>query len=546
MLNHSGITKITNDKNKRNLSGLGPDCRKRDHTGMAKIVRKSSSDWEKDNTKELDLEEFGEIPYGNNHRKDETVPEEGLFIPVRRDPAPKKTYLSNEGSQSIQKEKICKKNKVMKLPPSYELSQKFSAINRVIVYGGILRVYQSGAYIPLDESSYHAMVEKMLTAEKICMNRRPTIKEIRDSYAHLYAELNGEEDTIFQKVKKDENKIVFTNCIYDAATHAVFKHSPNFFTLMPIKAKYIEREVETPVFDYFIESLDVSGEFSTMKTLFLEMLGYISIANPSGKCFFYLAPARDSGKSLFANFIQSIFPDDMVSTESINDLNQRFALADIEKKAICISMDLTSNTLSRDAVARIKNMTGDRKITVDQKYIPRRTVAHNCKFIFGSNHGLKISAPDPAFWERVVVIPFVNTIPRERQDMNLLQQLLKEKDAIMTLAARSLSDLLENNFVFPQTNVAKRLYHEWMGDAANSVLEFVRYCCELMEGVYSFTADLYDKYVEFCEEFCFIPIADTEFAKTISRFYFLKRGKRRKDGKALNGFFGIKIKDESI
>lgn len=424
MLNHSGITKITDDKNKKSLSAIGPDCRKRDHSGKVKIVDKSSYDWEKDSTEELDLGKFGKISQGNNHRKDENVSEKDWFIPVIHDTAKNETGINNWKSQSIQRKEICKKNEVMKLPPSYVLAQKFSACNHAIVYGGILRVYQRGAYIPLDERGYHAMVEKMLTAEKIYMSRRPTVKEIRDSYSHLYAELSGEEDTIFQKVKRDENCIAFSNCIYDAGTRTVLKHSPKFFTLMPIKAKYIDGEVETPVFDYLIGSLDVSGEFSTMKTLFLEMLGYISISNPSGKCFFYLAPAKDSGKSLFANFIQNIFLDDMVSTESINDLNQRFALADIEKKAVCISMDLTSNTLSRDAIARIKNMTGDRKITVDQKYIPRRTVAHNCKFIFGSNHGLKISAPDPAFWERVVVLPFVNTVPKERQDMDLLLSLI--------------------------------------------------------------------------------------------------------------------------
>ena len=445
--------------------------------------------------------------------------------------------------KEVEKQKGVEKSK-MQLPPAYELAMKFRRCRKVIVYGGTLRIYESGAYVAIDENFYHILVEKMLSQGRISMKRRPTVREIRDSFAHLYAELRGEEFSVGVRVKKDENKIVFQNCIYDSIKQKQYPLSQKYMTFVPLRVNYLEGEIRTPAFDNFVRSLDGTGEeFAILKELLLNVLGYISITNPSGKCFFYLAPAMNSGKSLFASFIQEIFPEEMVSTESINDLNQRFAMADIEKKAICVSMDLTASTLTKDAVARIKNITGDRKVTVEQKYVPKKTVVHNCKFLFGSNHPIRIIGSDPAFWERVVIIPFVKSIPKAKQDINLLEKLLEEKDEIMTLAARSIKKLHANNFIFPETSVAKKMKNEWRGDVSNSVVQYVEQNCELQKDGYEFTSDLYEKYMEFCEEYFFDKIAITEFAKEISRKYNLKKGKRRKNGNPRNGFFGIKLKD---
>ena len=503
--------------------------------------------------------------FGTNNEDSEGEMTEELKVSVIKDEKLKANdnLLCNIGSL-LQKERIDKsqqddeitsffkkvekqesvQNQKMELTPAYTLAMKFRRCSRVIVYGGTLRSYSSGAYVAIDENSYHILIEKMLTEGTISMKRRPTVREIRDSYSHLYAELRGEEFYVEERVKKDENKMVFQNCIFDTVEQKQYQLSPKYMAFVPLRVRYLEGEICTPIFDEFVRRLDVTGEeFAILKELLLNVLGYIAIANHSGKCFFYLAPAMNSGKSLFANFVQEIFPEEMVSTESINDLNQRFAMADIEKKAVCISMDLTASTLSKDAVARIKNITGDRKITVEQKYVPKKTVVHNCKFLFGSNHPIKIIGSDPAFWERLVLIPFVKSIPKAKQDMDLLDKLLEEKDEIMTLAARSIKKLYANNFIFPETSVAKKMKNEWRGDVSNSVVQYVEQNCELQKDGYEFTSDLYEKYMEFCEEYFFDKISITEFAKEISRKYNLKKGKRRKNGNPRNGFFGIKLKD---
>ena len=435
--------------------------------------------------------------------------------------------------------------KEMETQPAYELAKRFRRCNYIFMDSGTLRVYRKGAYVPIDLCSYHMLIEQMLTSGEIIMKRRPTVKEIKDSYAHLYAELSGNKISLAGKIKEDENKMVFQNGIFDTVKQEIKPLSHKYIAFIPLRVKYLhDKRISTPVFDGFIQNLDVTGqEFSILKELLLNVLGYISIGNHSGKCFFYLAPAMNSGKSLLAKFIQEIFPEEMVSTESMNDLNQRFAMADIEKKAICISMDLTGTTLSKDAIARIKNITGDRRVTVEQKYMPKKTVVHNCKFLFGSNHSIKISGTDPAFWERVVLIPFIKSIPREKQDMNLVDKLLKEKNEIMTLAARSVKRLIDNKFIFPETSIAKFMKNKWMGNVENSVMEFVEHRCELQTDSYEFTIDLYDQYRKFCNDFSREPIVKTEFAKEIVREYKLKQGKRRKHGNPRNGFFGIKIKD---
>lgn len=70
--------------------------------------------------------------------------------------------------------------------------------------------------------------------------------------------------------------------------------------------------------------------------------------------------------------------------------------------AVNISLDLPSSRLSPIAVSKLKMLTGGDMITINEKYVPQFKYQNRAKFIFASNHPLKLVEDDEVFWERVV------------------------------------------------------------------------------------------------------------------------------------------------
>lgn len=87
-------------------------------------------------------------------------------------------------------------------------------------------------------------------------------------------------------------------------------------------------------------------------------------------------------------------------------------------------------------------------MTADQKFKDSISFQCTAKFMLATNHPLIIKSDDPAFANRVIVIPFRFALPRELQDRTLLQRLQDEKDAIATYAIYAYSRLVANNYIF--------------------------------------------------------------------------------------------------
>ena len=108
---------------------------------------------------------------------------------------------------------------------------------------------------------------------------------------------------------------------------------------------------------------------------------------------------------------------------NFHDLKNPFYLGRIVGKRLNVCMDIKSGLLSEEAVANIKLLTGETWLEAEKKYENPRTVFTSCKFIWGSNHPLKVAVPDSAFWNRVIFLPFMFACPEDQKNLNLLQDL---------------------------------------------------------------------------------------------------------------------------
>lgn len=439
------------------------------------------------------------------------------------------------------KEHTIRNTNSIKENTSIILYKEFLEHYDVISYHNTLRVYDGKAYIAMGLEDFLTRVLDMVECPEYTskLDIAPSFKQIQEAYRFLSSRLSKIDSDVLRREDNDKNLIAFSNCLFDAYEQNVYKHSASKLTLFSIKANYINGDVETPEFDHFLSTINEGENWKKLKKLILCMIGYCMCYNFDGKCFFYLGTEHDAGKSVLGAFIQELFYENAIANTPINDLNSRFSLGSLNEKAICISMDLSASTMKSDAVARLKNITGDRRIHTEEKFMQAKSTYHNCKFIFGSNYPLRVQNSDDAFWSRVVLIPFTKSIPKKDQDKNLLKKLLDERDEIATLAARSLKKLVDNNFIFPTTKVSRAMLTNWRNDKCKDIVRFVEECCVLEDGIFGFTEELYRGYSEYCNENLLNTLSKIEFSKRLNEQFDLLPSKRRREGNSCHGYYGI-------
>lgn len=261
------------------------------------------------------------------------------------------------------------------------------------------------------------------------------------------------------------NRIVFQNGVYDVATGEMCDFDSSLPYYMEVDCWYKEKNKRTPYYDK-LKYDATGGDEDSMEMIDL-MIAYLLIPNRSGKCFFIMSNAKDSGKSILGQFIESLFKGDVCQTIDPEHFSGRFAFAGAEKTALYTCLEMSTDRLSKAAVAGIKRITGERKMRVEQKYQDVKTVDIRCKLLLASNGGLYLpkNTEDDAFYRRMIVIPFIKSTPLENMIADLPQKLQKEKSAIVSNAVRKLRKYisLDGGIVFPESELSKLIKNSWMG-----------------------------------------------------------------------------------
>lgn len=244
-----------------------------------------------------------------------------------------------------------------------------------------------------------------------------------------------------------KNYVSFKNGVLDTTTRLFLKHSYSFLTLYYIDANYSPfSNLETPIFDNFINS--ITGGDLILAERIIQFIGYALTPDSNAKCLFLLQGVGDSGKSVFANFLQKLFNDDSVVQLEAEFFGEKFTTAELIGKALCYMPDIPPSPLDNSSVSRLKLITGNDRLKVHKKNEGNSDLITSAKFIIATNHALLTKTKDEPFFNRVITIPFRFAIPREERIVNLEELLLQEKDAIVTKAISAYFRLVDNGYKF--------------------------------------------------------------------------------------------------
>lgn len=294
-----------------------------------------------------------------------------------------------------------------------------------------------------------------------------------------------------------------------------------------------------PTFDQFLTA--ITGGNPMMTESLWEFIGYILANDMNAKKFFVLCGPKDSGKSLFANVIAEILGPEMYASVSINDLAGRFVLSELKDKRLALCMDLSDEALKPSAVGLIKSITGGDYVRSEAKYEKGETIKINAKFLFGTNHPLRLERADPAFADRMMIFAFRSPVPKEKQDKRLFDKLRLEREGIAANAIRAYRRLVANNYIFPE--IEAMIPEACTIDHEKVVADFFAKFCDTSEPEARISTDeLYRQYKIFTQNMALPSIEKGKFSGIFHMISKLSPQKIKFESRTLQGYKGIRLR----
>lgn len=256
----------------------------------------------------------------------------------------------------------------------------------------------------------------------------------------------------------------------------------------------------------------------------------------------YYAP--NSGKSILGNFIQKLYPENSVSNLSLGELGGKFETESLLYSRINISLDLPQEVLNASAVSKLKRITGGDSIEIQRKNQGALKLDHNMKFLFATNFPLRIESNDPAFLDRIIFLPFMNSVPKEERDPNLAKKLWKERDAVVTKALQYARDLMDQGWQFPPIPDVDCMRGVQRKNSMDYLKEFLENHCEMGDyNYFTATSDLRRAYEAYCDENGTCPCSATAFNKYMEQAGGVRDRKRLTASEnPVWGFYGIRLR----
>lgn len=436
----------------------------------------------------------------------------------------------------------------IKLKPgnAYELAQELIKRVDFIIVCSAIYMFNGIVYELLDNETLDRLILKELR-EPIAEIGRPEIISAIRAFVKKEPNLVIDDPTI------DPNYIVFRNGRLDLRTMEFTDNDPSVFQTSYLNFNYDRYNTYCPNFERYLES--VSGGDPDIEELMLQTHGYIASCSMDAKSFFLFIGEGDTGKSLTIGLDTMFFPNDFVSTIELQALGDKFSTGNLANMRLNVGGDLPNKPLTPDVVKHVKGITGNDMMTAEKKFVQPFSFKPTCKLVFATNHPLVLQQRDDQFCERLVVIPFDNKIPKNKQDHDLLNKLRDELPAIFNMILEAFLRLRDNNYEFRKV-VDLSDYVSVPLSESSSVSHLEEAVTSFVEAYYEITGDsgdfisikqLYADFNAYYVNKCNLSVNQDKFSKAFRQLFDKSEsnGYPRKFQSNANGrgYQGIRRKD---
>ena len=316
-------------------------------------------------------------------------------------------------------------------------------------------------------------------------------------------------------------------------------HSPEYRFTYCIDAKYLKTKAKAPTFDLFCDT-SLSGDKKKRKLL-LQIIGYSCSDMTGAKKAFFFKGEPDSGKSVMLNFLENLVGLDAVSNIPLHGLGERFNKACLFGKKINTNGEI-KNIKFKD-LSYLKSMTGGDRISAEFKHGQIFSYIPTAKLIFAGN-ALPLSEEEEAtkaFINRICLLIFPHSIPKEKQDANLNEKLWHERHAIFSAAVDALVKLSKKNLKFAEPEDSKEHLCYFEGNS-NSLDMFINDCCVFDQNAHTPVKEFTAAYQIYCDHNALEIIGKIKMCSRLMEKHKFARNRLHKKDSNIHHFMGISIK----
>lgn len=311
-----------------------------------------------------------------------------------------------------------------------------------------------------------------------------------------------------------EGTVPVENGLLDLETRELRDLRPSDYATSKLPEAHDEG-ADCPQFIEYLESVTRTG---SDRDKLQEYAGYVLMHGrmPHHKTLFLAGP-QASGKSTFIDVLSSLLPDDVVGASTPHQLTRRFGKASLHDRWLNVSADIPADMI--DDTGTFKLITGKDRVAAELKGVQEKLrFIPTTKHVFSANQLPEVYDSDGAFWRRILIVPFPETVPREERVDDLDEKLVEnEASGILNWMLEGYDRLCEQGgFTADRTpEETRKLWMSW----STPVIRFYARCLRDEVGAEADKDTVYKAYKDFCEEeMSVMPVTEKSFGKRLCKF----------------------------
>lgn len=323
----------------------------------------------------------------------------------------------------------------------------------------------------------------------------------------------------------------------DTGKPRLLPHTPWYFTLSKVDYDYYPKS-RCPLWESFLH--DVMNGNMKYVSLLKQWIGYLFRPDLHLQKFLLCTGEGSNGKGVFFDVIKSLVGEHnctQLGVSSFNPASNRFALHSTLGKIVNMSSE-SSHIIEHEAENILKSFVAGDTMCFERKYKDPLSATPTAKVMISTNALPRFNDRTHATWRRILLVPFPQIFPEERQITDLAAQLKGELPGILNWAMEGMSELNKaDRFTEPPEN--KDLLEEYRRDSdpARAFLQENYIHTPDAEG--QPRRQVYESYLQYCKDNGCKPMGNRHFGKTVKttfpRSETIRQGPRGKQFRVYSG-----------
>ncbi len=272
-----------------------------------------------------------------------------------------------------------------------------------------------------------------------------------------------------------------------------------------------------PIFDAFLDQMLPEKE---LQDLLAEYFGYVFTKGLKMEKALLLYGTGANGKSVVFDIMNALLGRENISNFSLTNLSEEHNRALIAHKLLNYGSEINA-TKTRD---EFKNLVSTEPIQARLKYGNSFLMENYAKLCFNANELPRDIEQTPAYFRRLLIIPFRATVPEKSQDKTLARKIIeKELPGVFNWILRGLSRLLAAQ-KFTESEIVKEILEVYKRES-NTVAMFLdenSYLpgTDLNSDSFELMKEMYSRYRLFCNDDGYKSLNKRNFKKQLEILKF--------------------------